>query len=61
MGKPKVRWKDAVWRDTVDKFQLRNWKAAARKIECWRKVIGQARARKLETHHRMNYSDSLTV
>jgi hypothetical protein len=32
VGKPSGRWEDAVWRDAVDLFQIRNWQAAARKM-----------------------------
>jgi len=45
MGNPKDRWKVAVWRDTADSFQTRNWKAAARKRRGgWRKAIEEAMA-----------------
>ena len=40
-GKPSSRWKDAA-----DWLQLRDWKAAARSREGWRKEIGEAMARK---------------
>jgi hypothetical protein len=33
-------------RDAVDLVHIRNWKAAARRREGWRKVIGEAIARK---------------
>lgn len=44
MGKPRNRWKDAVWRETLKLLQIRNWKAAAGKTEGWRKEIGEAMA-----------------
>jgi hypothetical protein len=35
-------WVDAVWRDAVDLFQVRNEKAAARNVRAWRLEIGKA-------------------
>jgi len=45
-GKPRSRWEDAVWRDTVDFLQIQNWKAAERKRESRMKVIGEVMARR---------------
>jgi hypothetical protein len=42
MGKPRGRWEAVVWSYAVDLLQIRNWKAAARKTEGWRKEIGEA-------------------
>jgi hypothetical protein len=46
MGKPGIRWEDAVWRDVIDLLQILNWKAETRHREGWRKVIGESMARK---------------
>ena len=45
-GQPRDRWEDAGWRDDVDWLQIRNWKAAARKKDDWRKEMGEAMSRK---------------
>jgi hypothetical protein len=45
VGKPRNRWKDAVWMEALKLLQIRNWKAAAGKLEGWWKVIGEAMAR----------------
>jgi hypothetical protein len=34
MGKSRIRWEDAVWKDDVNLHQVRNPKAAARKRQC---------------------------
>jgi len=34
VGKPSIRWEDAVWKDNVNLLQIRNLKAAARKRKC---------------------------
>jgi len=34
VGKPRVRWEDAVWKDDVNLLQIRNPKAAGRKRQC---------------------------
>jgi hypothetical protein len=46
VGEPRNRWEDVVWTDAVDLLQIRNLKAAAKKREGWRKVIGEATNRK---------------
>lgn len=40
------RWEAAFWKDAVDFLQVRNWKAEGREREDWKKVIGEAMARK---------------
>jgi hypothetical protein len=40
------RWEAAFWKNAVDFLQVRNWKAEAREREDWKKVIGEAMARK---------------
>jgi hypothetical protein len=44
VGKPRGGWKGGVWNDAIVSFQIRNWKAAERKKEYWRKEIGEAAA-----------------
>jgi len=44
--KPRGRRDDALESDTVYSLQTRDGKAAARTTEGWRKVIGEAMARK---------------
>ena len=44
VGQPRSRRKDAVWRDDVDFFQIRDWKTAARERECWSEKFGEATA-----------------
>jgi hypothetical protein len=46
VGKSRSRLEDAVWKDTVDLFQIRDRRVAARKKEGWRRVIGEAMGRK---------------
>jgi hypothetical protein len=43
-GKPRDRWEDVVWKDAIDLLWIRNWKAATRKKEDWRKKIGKVMA-----------------
>jgi hypothetical protein len=50
--KPRGRWEDAIGMDTADWLQIRNWKAAARRREVWRKEIGEAIVRKRQKRHR---------
>jgi hypothetical protein len=40
------RWEAAFWKDAFDFLQVQNWKAKPREREYWRKVIGEAMARK---------------
>jgi hypothetical protein len=42
VGRPRARWEHAASRDAVELVQTRTWKAAARKVEGWRRVIGEA-------------------
>jgi hypothetical protein len=42
VGKPGSRWQDTGGRDALELLQIRNWKAAARKTEGWRKGIRKA-------------------
>jgi hypothetical protein len=44
VGQSRSRRKDAVWRDDVDLFQIRDWKTAARERECWSEKLGEATA-----------------
>ena len=46
LGKPRHRWEDALGTDAIDLLPIRTWKAAVRKIACWRKEIGEVMARK---------------
>lgn len=43
---PRGRWEDAVWRDAIDLLQIKNWKAATRNGEVWRKKIQEAMGQK---------------
>jgi len=52
VGKSRGRLEDAVWRDGLDFLRIRDRKAAARKEEGWRKVIGEAMARKRAELHK---------
>jgi hypothetical protein len=45
-GKPRCRWKDAIWENSVYFLQIRNWRATVRKRAGWNKTIGEAMARK---------------
>jgi hypothetical protein len=40
--KPNGRWENAVWKHTVDFFQIRNWKSTTRAGKGCRKETGEA-------------------
>jgi hypothetical protein len=42
------RWKYAVRRDSIELFELRNWKAATRMRDSWRNGIRETMARQAE-------------
>jgi hypothetical protein len=44
--RPRNRWEDVIQRDAANLLRIRNWKAAARDREKWRKKVGEAMARK---------------
>jgi hypothetical protein len=44
--RPRNRWEDAIQRDAANLLQIRNWKAAARDRDEWRKKVGEAMTRK---------------
>jgi hypothetical protein len=44
--RPRNRWEDVIQRNAANLLQIRNWKAAARDKEEWRKKVGEAMARK---------------
>jgi len=46
VGRPRNRWEDVIQRDAANLLRIRNWKAAARDKEEWRKKVGEAMARK---------------
>jgi hypothetical protein len=52
VGKPRVRWEDAVWKDDVNLLQIRNPKAAARKRKCGGKRSGRPWPENRSTRHR---------
>jgi hypothetical protein len=41
IGKPRIRWEDAVWKDVVNLLQIRNPKVTARKRQCGRRRSGR--------------------
>jgi hypothetical protein len=45
MGKPRFRWKDAIWGYSVDLLPILNWKAT-RNGKGWKKTIGNTVTRK---------------
>jgi hypothetical protein len=45
VGKPRFRWKDAIWGYAVDLLPILKWKAA-RNEKCWKKKIGNTVTRK---------------
>jgi len=46
VGRPRNRWEDVIQRDAATLPRIRNWKAAARDKEKWRKKVREAMARK---------------
>jgi hypothetical protein len=46
VGRPRNRWEDFIQKDAANMLRIRNWKAAAREKEEWRKKVGEAMARK---------------
>jgi hypothetical protein len=45
VGKPRIRWEDAVQQDAASFLRCRNWKLAANDRTLWRQKIQQAKAR----------------
>ena len=46
VGRPRNRWEDMLQGDAVNLLEIRNWKAAARNREEWRRIVEEATARK---------------
>jgi hypothetical protein len=46
VGRPRNRWEGIIQRDEANLLRIRNWKAAARDKEEWRKKVGEAMALK---------------
>jgi hypothetical protein len=46
VGRPRNKWADVIQRDAANLLRIRNWKAAARDKEEWRKKVGEAMALK---------------
>jgi hypothetical protein len=46
VGRPRYRWEDVIQRGAANLLRIRNWKAAARDKEEWRKKFGEAMALK---------------
>jgi hypothetical protein len=46
VGRPRNGWEDIMQRDAANLLQIRNWKAAERDKEEWKKTVGEAMARK---------------
>jgi hypothetical protein len=42
VGKPRNKRADVIQRDAANLLRIRNWKAAARDEEEWRKKVGEA-------------------
>jgi len=62
VGKPRVRWEDAVWKDDVHLLQIRNPKPAARKRQCGGRRSGRPWPEKRPTRHkRRNGTVEVTV
>jgi hypothetical protein len=53
MGKPRVRWEYAVWRDDINLLQIRNPNAAARKRQCGGRRSGKPWPENRPTRHRI--------
>jgi hypothetical protein len=47
LWKPRHGWENVVGKNALELLHIRDWKAAARRRECRRKVIGEAVVRKL--------------
>ena len=45
VGRPRIRWEDAVRVDAEKLLRIKNWKTAARDRDSWRRKIGEAKAR----------------
>jgi hypothetical protein len=46
VARPRNRWEDVIQRDAANLLRIRNWKAAARDKEEWRKNVGETTAQK---------------
>jgi hypothetical protein len=44
VGKPRKRWEDAVWEDSIKLLGTKAWKTKAKDRQFWRQCIGEATA-----------------
>jgi hypothetical protein len=46
VGRPKIRWEDAVQKDALQILGTRGWRRRAENWEEWRQLLREAKARK---------------
>ena len=46
MGRPRTRWAEVVQRDVLQLLGLRGWRRRAGNRDEWRRLMGEAKARK---------------
>jgi hypothetical protein len=46
VGRPRIRWEDAVQKDALQILETRGWRIRAENREEWRKILREAKARK---------------
>jgi hypothetical protein len=51
VGRPRIRWEDAVQKDALQILGTRGWRRRAENMEEWRQLLREAKARKgLQCH-----------
>jgi hypothetical protein len=46
VGRPRTRWADVVQRDALQLLGIRGWRRKAANRDGWRRLMGEAKARK---------------
>jgi hypothetical protein len=46
VGRPRIRWEDAVQKDALQILGMRGWRRRAENREEWRQLLREAKARK---------------
>jgi hypothetical protein len=51
VGRPRTRWADVVQRDALQLLGIRGWRRRGADRDEWRRLVGEAKARKGLYHH----------
>ena len=52
IGRPRTRWTDLVQRDARQLLEIRGWRSKAANMDGWRRLMREAKARKVLLRHR---------